>query len=69
MGKDLNSLKMRLKELDERLTWPKYQGAHGDFCYGIGFEKHENCQFEPGQMTCPEYDICRQESEADWPEK
>ena len=58
-----------LKELDERSDWMAYRKNHEDFCFGIGFGECEDCKPEGDHLVCPNYEYCKAEFEADWPEK
>ncbi|UCF57504.1 MAG: hypothetical protein JSW15_03285 [Deltaproteobacteria bacterium] len=58
-----------LKELDARLSWLNYREDHDDFCYGVGFGECEDCKPEGDHLVCPNYEYCKAEFEAEWPEK
>jgi len=51
-----------IRELDERLGWPEYRKAHEDFCYGVDVR-------EPDCQECPTYAECRDEFDANWPDR
>jgi hypothetical protein len=58
-----------LKELDDRSGWLKYRKDHEEFCFGIGFGECEDCKPEGDHLVCPNYEYCKAEFEAEWPEK
>jgi hypothetical protein len=58
-----------LKELDNRSEWLVYGKDHEDFCFGIGFGECEDCKPEGDHLVCPNYEYCKAEFEAEWPEK
>lgn len=58
-----------LGELDDRVDWRFYRKEHEDFCFGIGFGECEDCKPEGDHLVCPNYEYCKAEFEADWPEK
>lgn len=58
-----------LDELDARLGWLDYRKDQTDFCYGVGFGDCEDCRPADDHLLCPNYEYCKAESEAEWPEK
>jgi hypothetical protein len=58
-----------LKELDDRSGWLNYRKGREEFCFGVGFGECDDCKPEGDHLVCPNYEYCKAESEADWPEK
>ncbi len=58
-----------LKELDERLDWLAYRKDHEEFCFGVGFGECEDCRPAGDHLVCSNYEYCKAEFEAEWPEK
>jgi hypothetical protein len=58
-----------LRELDDRLDWIIYRKGQEDFCFGIGFGECVDCKPEGDHLVCPNYEYCKAEFEAEWPEK
>jgi len=58
-----------LKELDDRLAWLIYRKDHEEFCFGIGFGECEDCKPAGDHLVCANYEDCKAEFEAEWPER
>jgi hypothetical protein len=54
-----------LRELDQRLCWPRYRQNQDDFCYGQGFGEFENCLPFGDHGGCLDYECCKAEYEAE----
>jgi hypothetical protein len=58
-----------LEELNQRAGWCEYQEMHEGFCYGVGFGACEDCAPDGDHEPCPNYEFCKEEHEAAWPDK
>ena len=58
-----------LKELDDRLDWLIYRKENEEFCFGVGFGECEDCRPAGDHLVCPNYEYCKAEFEAEWPQE